>query len=50
MKQLSITKLLKPILQNPDKNHMETDMEQEVTLHPEALKNELADDKPPSSI
>ena len=32
-KQVSITELLKPILQNQDKHRMETDMEQEVTLH-----------------
>ena len=31
---------------NPDKHHMETDMEQEVTLDPEALKNELTEDEP----
>ena len=37
-KQLSITEWLKPILQNPDKHHMENDTEQEVTLDPDFLK------------
>ena len=31
-KQLSITELLQPTPQTPDKHHMETDVEQEVTL------------------
>ena len=35
----------KSTLQNPDKHYMETDTDQEVTLDPEALKNELADDE-----
>ena len=39
-----------PILQNPDKHHIETNMEKEVTLDPEALKDELAKDDPPSEF
>ena len=41
-KQLSIIDLLNPILQNPEKHHIE----QDVTLDPEALKNELAEEAP----
>ena len=44
---ITITHLL---LQNPDKHCMETDIEQEVTLDPEALNNELAEEDPPSGI
>ena len=49
-KQLSITELLNPILQNLHKHHMETDMEWEVTHDPGTLKNELAEDKPPTKF
>ena len=45
-KQLWITELLKPILQNPDKHHVESDMEHRVTLDPKMHKNELAEDEP----
>ena len=45
-KQLLITELLKPILQNPDKHCTDTDMDQEVKLDPKAMKNELAEDEP----
>ena len=43
-KQLSITELLKLIVQNPEKHHMDTDMD------PEALKNEPAEDETPPKL
>ena len=46
-KQLLIGKFIEPILQNPDKHHRESDLEQQVTLDPETLKNGLAEDEPP---
>ena len=41
-KQLSIT-LIKPILHNWDKHHIENDMEQKDTIDPKLLQNELAE-------
>ena len=46
IKQLSITELPKPILQNQNKHHTETDIKQEVRDDPESLKNELAENEP----
>ena len=49
-KQLSITGLLKAFLQNPGKHHMETDMEQGMTLDSDTLTNELAEHESPSEF
>ena len=38
------------LLQNVDKHHMETDMEKKESLDPEALKKDLAEEKPPSEL
>ena len=41
---------LKPMMQNPEKHHMKTDMEHEVILDDKALQNESAEDDSPSEF